>query len=130
MLQVRSHAQKYFIKLEKAGRGDAVPPARPKKRSCKSTTDWQPADKHQKLHHSNVGCSSSEAQSSGLQTGSSGVASGSLSHRRCQPTAAAALAVKPTALAQKVAKLEAEAAEGAQLNCQPMSLNVSSPARA
>jgi SHAQKYF class myb-like DNA-binding protein len=119
--QVRSHAQKYFIKLEKSGRGDAVPPARPKKRSCKNSTDWQPADKHQKLHHSNVGGSSSEAQSSGLQTGSSGVGSGSSSQRRCHPTAAAALAVKPTAQAQEVAKIQAEAIEGQESSHQELS---------
>ncbi|KAK9831892.1 hypothetical protein WJX81_006547 [Elliptochloris bilobata] len=33
--QVRSHAQKYFLKLEKAGNQDAVPPPRPKKRSAR-----------------------------------------------------------------------------------------------
>jgi len=32
---VRSHAQKYFLKLEKAGNQDAVPPPRPKKRAAR-----------------------------------------------------------------------------------------------
>ena len=34
-LQVRSHAQKFFLKLEKAGKADVVPPPRPKKRAAK-----------------------------------------------------------------------------------------------
>ena len=33
--QVRSHAQKFFLKLEKAGKADVVPPPRPKKRAAK-----------------------------------------------------------------------------------------------
>ncbi|KAK9810318.1 hypothetical protein WJX72_008539 [[Myrmecia] bisecta] len=33
--QVRSHAQKYFLKLEKSGEASGVPPARPKKRAAK-----------------------------------------------------------------------------------------------
>ena len=32
LAQVRSHAQKYFIKLEREGKANAVPPARPKRR--------------------------------------------------------------------------------------------------
>ena len=34
-LQVRSHAQKYFLKLEKAGNTEEVPPARAKRPSSK-----------------------------------------------------------------------------------------------
>lgn len=33
--QVRSHAQKYFLKLEKSGKASVVPPPRPKKRAAK-----------------------------------------------------------------------------------------------
>ena len=33
--QVRSHAQKYFLKLEKSGKANVVPPPRPKKRAAK-----------------------------------------------------------------------------------------------
>ncbi|KAK9861676.1 hypothetical protein WJX84_011792 [Apatococcus fuscideae] len=33
--QVRSHAQKHFLKLQHQGRADAVPPPRPKRRSAK-----------------------------------------------------------------------------------------------
>ena len=32
-MQVRSHAQKHFLKLQKAGSAEVVPPARPKRRS-------------------------------------------------------------------------------------------------
>ena len=35
LMQVRSHAQKFFLKLEKAGKADVVPPPRPKKRAAK-----------------------------------------------------------------------------------------------
>lgn len=34
-MQVRSHAQKYFLKLEKAGATEEVPPARAKRPSAK-----------------------------------------------------------------------------------------------
>ena len=51
--QVRSHAQKYFLKLEKSGKASVVPPPRPKKRAAKpypvqvrghSITQRMPAD--------------------------------------------------------------------------------------
>ena len=42
-LQVRSHAQKHFLKLEKEGKGDEVPPARPKKRSARSGSAQGPS---------------------------------------------------------------------------------------
>ena len=32
VIQIRSHAQKFFLKLEKAGQQDSIPAARPKKR--------------------------------------------------------------------------------------------------
>lgn len=51
--QVRSHAQKYFLKLQHQGRADAVPPPRPKRRSSKPYPVQQKTDKpaHQALPH-------------------------------------------------------------------------------
>ena len=40
---MRSHAQKHFLKLEKEGKGDEVPPARPKKRSARSGSAQGPS---------------------------------------------------------------------------------------
>lgn len=35
VIQIRSHAQKYFLKMQKVGRGDCIPPPRPKQKSRK-----------------------------------------------------------------------------------------------
>lgn len=35
VIQIRSHAQKYFLKMQKLGRFDCIPPPRPKRRSKK-----------------------------------------------------------------------------------------------
>ncbi|CEP00703.1 unnamed protein product (mitochondrion) [Plasmodiophora brassicae] len=35
VIQIRSHAQKYFLKMQKSGKQDCIPPPRPKRRSKK-----------------------------------------------------------------------------------------------
>lgn len=34
MLQIRSHAQKYFLKVQKSGTGEHLPPPRPKRKAA------------------------------------------------------------------------------------------------
>ena len=58
MLQVRSHAQKYFLKLEKSGTGEKVPPARAKR----------PSTKPYPVKGNTEDGSSASGQSTGLQT--------------------------------------------------------------
>lgn len=45
VIQIRSHAQKYFIKMQKVGRIECIPPPRPKRKSRKPYPKSLPMDK-------------------------------------------------------------------------------------
>jgi len=50
VIQIRSHAQKYFMKLQKANSGDKVPPPRPKRPSPKAVASSSSANSSPKIN--------------------------------------------------------------------------------
>jgi SHAQKYF class myb-like DNA-binding protein len=68
VIQIRSHAQKYFIKLQKMGRGDLIPPPRPKRKrgsgNSKGSTKRRKKDESKRNNKSTRGKSSSRGDSS------------------------------------------------------------------
>lgn len=62
-VQVRSHAQKFFLKLEKCGKASVVPPPRPKKRAAKPYPVQDRSEERRKSKRSRPSNSNSSGQS-------------------------------------------------------------------
>jgi hypothetical protein len=62
-MQVRSHAQKFFLKLEKCGKANVVPPPRPKKRAAKPYPVQDRSEERRKSKRSRPSNSNSSGQS-------------------------------------------------------------------
>eukprot|EP00470_Lotharella_oceanica_P006456 CAMPEP_0170177894 /NCGR_PEP_ID=MMETSP0040_2-20121228/11306_1 /TAXON_ID=641309 /ORGANISM="Lotharella oceanica, Strain CCMP622" /LENGTH=275 /DNA_ID=CAMNT_0010420753 /DNA_START=166 /DNA_END=993 /DNA_ORIENTATION=+ len=83
VIQIRSHAQKYFLKLQKLGRADCIPPRR--NRTCNRTSTRQQAAKRESIattdeDEADADAGSSKSRSSSHDAGSSPSRSRSSSH--------------------------------------------------
>lgn len=107
IIQIRSHAQKYFIKMAKAGMQQYIPPPRPKKWGREGSE----REKRVRRHHSegsesdsddsNDGSSGSQSEnqsdSDNDQYENRGESSGNSSHHHTPPSASTSLKVVPIA---------------------------------
>ncbi|EIE26517.1 hypothetical protein COCSUDRAFT_59046 [Coccomyxa subellipsoidea C-169] len=93
---VRSHAQKFFLKLEKSGQAGVVPPPRPKKRAAKPYPVQDRGEERRKSKRSRSSASNSSAHSQPSQTRGAAVSpSTSPSNGRSSPRSAATAATLP-----------------------------------
>ncbi|KAK9916989.1 hypothetical protein WJX75_009549 [Coccomyxa subellipsoidea] len=95
--QVRSHAQKFFLKLEKSGQVAVVPPPRPKKRAAKPYPVQDRGEERRKSKRSRTSTSNTSAHSQPSQTkGGPPSPSSSPSNGRSSPRSAATAATLAT----------------------------------
>lgn len=94
-LQVRSHAQKFFLKLEKSGQADVVPPPRPKKRAAKPYPVQDRSEERRKSKRSRTSNSNSSAHSQPSHSRGCLTPGSSPSNGRSSPRSAATAATAP-----------------------------------
>ena len=92
---MRSHAQKFFLKLEKSGQADVVPPPRPKKRAAKPYPVQERSEERRKSKRSRTSNSNSSAHSQPSHTRGALTPSSSPSNGRSSPRSAATAATAP-----------------------------------
>ncbi|CAL8466825.1 g6361 [Coccomyxa elongata] len=129
--QVRSHAQKFFLKLEKSGQADVVPPPRPKKRAAKpypvqDRSEERHKSKRSRTSNSNSSAHSQPSHTRGALTPSSSPSNGRSSHRSAATAATAPGSSSRPLRSTRVTRGLAQALKGSSQDLEGNGSNIAS----